>query len=285
MAVFRVEKNKNYTVMSNTHLRDRALSLKAKGLLSLILSLPDNWHYSVKGLAAISKEGRSGIMSALKELEQTGYLIRHQLRDEHGLMGQIEYVIYEEPKPPQSQNPTTVNPPTEDPNSEKPYSGEPTTGFRTQSSKKEQIQERQITTSTNNRFDSILSTEDNKVEEMRNERDTYRALISENIEYEFLSLDKSINRDDLEELFEIILETICSKKPFIRICGEEKPTEVVRSRLLKLNSDHIRFVLDCMSENTSKIRNIKQYLLAALYNAPVTISNYYGALVNHDMNN
>ena len=115
MAVIRVEKNKNYTVMSNVHLRDGALTLKAKGLLSLILSLPDDWHYSINGLATLTKEGRAGVMSCLKELEAAGYISRHQLRGEHGRMGQNEYVIYEEPRPPQSGNPTTVNPTTEKP--------------------------------------------------------------------------------------------------------------------------------------------------------------------------
>lgn len=93
MSVIRVEKSRNYSVISNVHLRDRELSLKAKGLLSLILSLPDNWQYSVNGLAAITKEGRTGIMSALRELEGAGYLTRHQLRGTRGRMGPNEYVI------------------------------------------------------------------------------------------------------------------------------------------------------------------------------------------------
>lgn len=93
MAVIRVEKNKNYTVMSNVHLRDKELSLKAKGLLSLLLSLPDNWKHSVNGLAAISKEGKAGINSGLQELEKAGYLVRRQQRGEHGKMAQVEYVL------------------------------------------------------------------------------------------------------------------------------------------------------------------------------------------------
>ena len=79
MAVFRVEKDSNYTTMCNYHLRDKGLSLKAKGLLSLFLSLPDEWHYSVRGISAICKEGVDGINSTLQELEKNGYLIRHEL--------------------------------------------------------------------------------------------------------------------------------------------------------------------------------------------------------------
>lgn len=88
MAVFRVEKNANYTTMCNYHLRDQTLSLKAKGLLSMLLSLPDTWHYSVRGLAAISLEGVDGILTALKELETHGYLERRQLRQPNGRLGQ-----------------------------------------------------------------------------------------------------------------------------------------------------------------------------------------------------
>ena len=95
MAVFRVEKDTNYTTMCNYHLRDRNLSLKAKGLLSLFLSLPDEWHYSVKGIVAISKEGKDGINSTLQELERCGYLIRRQMRQSGGKMGETEYVIFE----------------------------------------------------------------------------------------------------------------------------------------------------------------------------------------------
>ena len=99
MAVFRVEKNRNYTVMSNHHLKDKNLSLKSKGLLSVILSLPENWDYSTRGLAAISKEGVDSIGAALKELEKAGYLVRNRLRDERGRITDTEYIIYEYPQP------------------------------------------------------------------------------------------------------------------------------------------------------------------------------------------
>ena len=278
MAVIRVEKNKNYTVMSNVHLRDGALTLKAKGLLSLILSLPDDCHYSINGLATLTKEGRAGVMSCLKELEAAGYISRHQLRGEHGRMGQNEYVIYEEPRPPQSGNPTTVNPTTE-----KPYTEEPTAETRTQLSTEEQITEKQNTDSSKYRFNSFRDAAEISAEEMRKEREAHRQLIVKNIEYDILCQDRRLCKDDLDEIVEIMVDTVCANKPFIRVSGEDKPAEVVKSRLLKLDSGHIQFVLDCLSENTTKVRNIRQYLLAALYNAPVTISNYYTSLVNHDM--
>ncbi|MCI6796129.1 MAG: helix-turn-helix domain-containing protein [Bilifractor sp.] len=122
MAVFRVEKNANYTTMCNYHLRDKKLSLKAKGLLSLFLSLPDEWHYSIRGIAAISREGVDSINTALQELEKNGYLIRSQKRQENGRMGEIEYVIYEMPEGtllngalPEGALPDTGSPYTENP--------------------------------------------------------------------------------------------------------------------------------------------------------------------------
>ena len=112
MAVIRVEKSKNYTTMSNFHLRDKRLSLKAKGLMSLILSLPDNWNYSIAGLAAISKETRDGIGTALRELEANGYVTRSRLRRANGTLGQVEYVIYEHPMKdsPVQEKPAQVSP-------------------------------------------------------------------------------------------------------------------------------------------------------------------------------
>jgi hypothetical protein len=278
MAVIRVEKNKNYTVMSNVHLRDKALSLKAKGLLSLILSLPDDWQYNVKGLAAISKEGRSGITSALQELEAAGYLERRQLRGEHGKLAQVEYVVFEAPRPPLAENPATAKPATAD-----PATGNPVMEDRAQISTEEQITEKQNTDLSKYRFNSFRDAAEISAEEMRKERETYRQLILENIEYDILCQDRKLRKDDLDEIVEIMVDTVCANKPFIRVSGEDKPADVVKSRLLKLDSGHIQFVLDCMNENTTKVRNIRQYLLAALYNAPVTISNYYTSLVNHDM--
>lgn len=114
MPVFRIEKNANYTTMSNYHLRDKNLTLKAKGLLSLFLSLPESWNYSINGLAAICKEGRSGISSALKELEAGGYLIRERRRDEQGMLRDNIYVIYELPQR-DLQQPETENPALDSP--------------------------------------------------------------------------------------------------------------------------------------------------------------------------
>ena len=107
MAVFRIEKTRDYTVMSNYHLRDRSLSLKAKGLLSLMLSLPEDWDYTMKGLARICKDGIDSISGGIRELEAHGYLVRARVRNENGQLGSIEYTILEQPKEP-AQTPAPI---------------------------------------------------------------------------------------------------------------------------------------------------------------------------------
>ena len=118
MAVFRIERTRDYTVMSNHHLRDKALSLKSKGLLSMMLSLPEDWNYTTAALAKICKEGVDAIGGALRELESAGYIVRHQMRDRQGRISDTEYVIYEQPQP---KAPDTPQPDTASPDTENPY--------------------------------------------------------------------------------------------------------------------------------------------------------------------
>ena len=111
----------------------------------------------------------------------------------------------------------------------------------------------------------------------------YRDLIRDNIQYPLLVAQNPDDADLIDEIVELMTETVCARRKTTRVCGSDFPAEVVKSRLLKLDAEHIRFVLKCLHENTSKIKNIKQYLLATLYNAPVTINSYYSALVNHGL--
>ena len=128
MAVFRIEKSKDYTVMSNHHLRNTDLSLRAKGLLSQILSLPEEWDYTIAGLAAINKEGKDAVRAAVQELEKAGYIVRRQKMDSGGKFSSNEYVVYEEPHfaSPLSDFPSTVLPTTDKPATEEPLTGNPT---------------------------------------------------------------------------------------------------------------------------------------------------------------
>ena len=114
-------------------------------------------------------------------------------------------------------------------------------------------------------------------------RETYREIVLENIDYDILIQDTKMDREQLDEIAELIVDTVCSARKTIRIAGDDYPAEVVKSRFLKLDSSHVQYVMGCMRDNTTYVRNIKKYLLAALYNAPSTINSYYSSLVQHDM--
>ena len=268
MAVFRVERNTGYTVMSNHHLRNKELSLKAKGLLSQMLSLPEDWDYTTRGLASICKEGVDSVCATVRELEAAGYIIRRRVRDKNGQMRGMEYTVLEEPQPPQPE-PEQAEPSCAKPEQVKPKREKPVQANPAQLNTKEQKKE--ITKNVSN----PIRTAD--------EREQYRDLIRENIEYDILAKNNPADRIRLDELVELMLDTVCSNRSSIRIAGDEFPTEVVKSRFLKLEAQHIQYVLDSLKDNPPHIRNIKKYLLAALYNAPLTIENYYAAQINHDL--
>ena len=274
MAVYRVNKNRGYTVMANFHLRDKNLSLKAVGLLSKMLSFNDGWQFSTRGLSAICKEGPDAILSALRELENYGYLVRHQARDEKGRMSSMVFEIYEKPQEvlPEAGNPYTENPDADNPVTEKPYTGNPA----------QRNTDQVITEKTNTSLNNYQSINLDGMDRM-DERESYRELLWENLELDILAHDTRFDMDRVNELLEIMLDAVCSTSPTIRINGEDMPQQVVKSRFLKLNSSHIEYVLQAMNENPSAIRNIRAYLLTALYNAPLTMDNYYSAHVNHDL--
>ena len=287
MAVFRIERTRDYTVMSNHHLRDKALSLKSKGLLSMMLSLPEDWNYTTRGLAKICKEGVDAIGGALRELEAAGYIVRHQLRDRQGRISDTEYVIYEQPQP---KAPDTPQPDTASPDTENPYLADPDTEKPAELNIEKSKTQKQITDVPST--DSIpfrgfaaarpperKGRDAMSVEEM----ESYRDLVLENIEYDHLCREFETYREDLDEIVELIVETVCARRKITRIAGADFPHEVVRSRFLKLDSSHIEFVMECLHNNTTEVRNMKQYLLTVLFNAPTTISNHYTAQVNHDM--
>ena len=282
MSVFRVEKNKGYTVMSNHHLRNHALSLKAKGLLSQMLSLPDDWDYTLQGLAQINKESIDAIREAVRELERAGYIKRSRERDERGCLRGTVYTIYEQPHAePTPEEPTQEKPALNNPTLEKPMLEKPTLEnpmqLNTKSTKKRKRQ------STDLSITDSTETPVQKRTEAKETFESYRELILENIDYDVLAGDPCVDREQLDEIVALVQETVCSTRSRIRVAGNDYPAEVVRSKLLKLNSEHIRFVMDCLKQNTTRIRNIRQYLLAMLFNAPSTMNSYYTALVAHDM--
>ena len=287
MAVFRIERTRDYTVMSNHHLRNGKLSLKAKGLLSMMLSLPEDWNYTTRGLAAICKEGVDAIGGALRELEAAGYIVRHQLRDRQGRISDTEYVIYEQPQPknPDTPQPDTASPDTENPDMEKPDTEKPAELNIEKSNTQKSITDGSSTDSIPFREPAAARPPERKGRDAMSvtEIENYRELILENIEYDCLKQRYPLYLDDLNEIVELLVETVCARRKTTRISGADFPHEIVRSRFLKLDSSHIEFVMDCLQKNTTQVRNMKQYLLAVLFNAPTTMNNHFTSLVNHDM--
>ena len=284
MAVFRIERTRDYTVMSNHHLRNANLSLKAKGLLSMMLSLPEDWNYTTRGLAKICKEGVDAIGAALRELERTGYIVRYQKRDKNGRITDTEYVIYEQPQPGTPQ-PDMASPDTENPDMVKPDTEKPAELNIEKSNTEKSITYGSSTDSIPFRETAAARPPERKGRDAMSvtEIENYRELILENIEYDCLKQRYPLYLDDLNEIVELLVETVCAKRKTTRISGADFPHEIVRSRFLKLDSSHIEFVMDCLQKNTTQVRNMKQYLLAVLFNAPTTMSNHYTSLVNHDM--
>lgn len=316
--VFRVQKNSNYTTMSNYHLKDRRLSYKAKGLLSVILSLPPDWDYSLKGLAHISGDGLDSVRGGINELEKFGYISRGvQTRDKRGRMSANEYFVYENPEqnpyfssetengstepnstalenPTRSENdePTALDfPITENPSTDNPITENPTTGtyynnkiltnqvLNNQSINQSNVSDRIDKTDNSPPSDFSFSVPKEK-KDIGDKRTEYREQILENIEYEFIA---EAERVQVDELVNIMLDVICSKSPTVRANGGDLPIETVRSRFLSLDNSHIEYVLDALKRCSPDIHNIRAYLITTLYNAPVTIDNYYAAMANHDM--
>ena len=323
MAVFRVERTRDYTVMSNHHLKNRSLSLKAKGLLSVMLSLPDEWDYTLRGLAAISKEGVDAIREAIRELEDAGYIVRSRGRNEKGQLSGTEYVIYEHPqqkanapmldfttqeksvvadeakghskaekpldsntsgtapgscetsdnsgKTPMWENPTLENPTLENP-----------TQLNTKRSKTNSESKKQTTSSLPLSIPSpsLPAQTEGGMEEDQVRK--YRNQVKRNIDYFEISEDYAANLEQLDEIVDLMVETLCSTRPTLSVAGDNLPASLVKERLLKIDCMHIQYVMDSLKSNTTPVRNIKRYLLTVLFNAPATIDHYYSAQFRHE---
>lgn len=280
MAVFRVEKTRDYTVMANHHLRNTELSLKAKGLLSLMLSLPEEWDYTTKGLSRICKDGVDSICAGVRELEEHGYVVRERIRNPNGQLGAIEYTILEQPRTsePKRENPVQANPALD-----YPVLGKP-----------EQENPAQLNTYRTNKDESntlsanpypIKSYPINPIADQMgmDGMDVYREIIKGNIEYDIMKNNFPYDHERLDEIVELMAETLASKKATFCIAGDTYPASTVKFKLLRINSLHIQYVFECLDKNTTEVRNIKKYLLATLFNAPSTMGSYYKAQVNHDM--
>ena len=291
MAKFRVNKTSDFTVMSNYHLRDRELSLKAKGLQSLMLSLPENWDYTTKGLAHICKDGIDAISSALKELEQQGYLTRERVRLSNGRLGDIEYTIHEQPEQPEnpdmvSNSPKRENPRQVNPRQVKPVQENPEQENPAQLNINKLNNKILNTHSIKNQSinPSILPGTDNHAHARESAGDgltdgqTERERIKNQIEYELLP-NRGLTPWQLrqaDELLELMVEVALTQSTSIQIGQATYPADYVKERFAKLRCEHIEQVLIGLSENEGRVTNVRGYLLASLFNATATLESAYG---------
>lgn len=267
MSIFRVNKNTNYTVMSNHHLQDKTLSLKAKGLLSYMLSLPDDWDYSLKGLTVGCKDGIDSVRSAVHELETKGYLCRSKVRDPRGRIIDYNYEVFECPQKEAVENtPVQV---ADSPSSENPMLDFPTLENPIQQNTNKQNTKRQ---STN------LSGQTAQTEDFDQTAERVREEFREKLEIDTLA--KRYEPEMLEELLDNIVEMYCCPHKTQHIGKQEQTTKAIRLRLDKLTSQHVEYIFDVMANTTQPIKNIMAYLRTTILNAPTTMEHYYQAQGN-----
>ena len=279
MSTFRVNKNVNYTVMSNYHLQDKKLSLKAKGLLSYMLSLPDDWDYSLKGLTIGCKDGLDSVRTAVLELEEHGYVRRQKVRNARGQIIDYDYQVYESPvedipavpgddnstpPPSTSSNQKSGMKPCSSPFLDFPNLAEPNLEKATQQNTKRQSTNLSGPTGESADFDQMEA----QVREEFRER------------LEIDALAQRYDPDKLEELLDNIVEMYCCPRQTQYVGKQPQTTKAIRLRLDKLTSQHVEYIFDVMSNTTQPIKNIMAYLRTTILNAPTTMEHYYQAQGN-----
>lgn len=243
----------SFTTVHNTFLKDKKLSLKARGMLITMLSLPDTWNFSIKGLMSILPDGQKRVSSALKELENNKYLIRERVY-ENGKVIDWQYII----------------------------SDEPLLDVRNVNVDEEYVDILHVQSPDDYKYTNKSNTNKLNTNQSINlaERIDMMDMIKNNISYDIICTDDI--KGMLDELVEIITDCCLLSAP-IKIAGQEMFPEVVKAQMLKLNSEHIVYVMGCMEQNKSKINNIRSYIITALYNAVSTMGLYYRAEVNYDL--
>lgn len=337
--VFRVEKKENYTIISNNHLQDKNLSNKAKGLLTIMLSLPPSWDMTLKGLVSLSSDGIDSIRATIAELERNGYLSRSRSRDELGRLQCTEYQIHEQPikreldnnvsnttdaehlQSKESDSISVVEPEGSDKaiktadrsahigksnvvqngksNMDQigkpdvvqmgfPYLGKTYIGksnaIKDLSNKDTYVSNDYSLSNQSNLNDIDKIDRISLSENLLQKRKQYEEIIKQNIEYDIITdTDDEDYKSFVELAVEIMVDAVTSTNPMIQIKGQEIPTEAVKSRLLKITETHLEYIYDCLQRSTTKISNIQNYLITALYNSLLSGNLYYSQLVKHDL--
>ncbi len=286
MPVFRVEKTRDFTVMCNHHLRNRNMSLRAKGLLSLMLSLPEEWDYTLKGLARISMEGVDAIRTVIRELEALGYLERHRKRNEKGQLKDIEYIIHERPvvNEHESEQPIFDAPAPDAPIWENPTLDTP-------------ISEQTIQLNTNISNTKELNTDDIKYPSINNKQgkaksvnpgegwiERYsknKSVVMHNIDYDYLCLYHS--KGIINNIVNIMAEVLTVDRDKYVIEGEVYPGVIVQERFKDVDYETIESFLLNFERRNTKIHNMKAYLITSLFNIPSTSAAQLNNTVAYDM--
>lgn len=248
MSVFRVERTGDYTVMSNHHLKNRALSLKAKGLLSLILSLPDDWDYTLRGLAYISLESVDSVRKAVTELENEGYITRTRTRDEQGRLRGTEYIIREQPvsEEPISEKPVSEKPILENPTLDKPAQAKPTLENRTQ-----------LNINIYNKNKSSVYEEINQSNQSKEASELTEIL-------------QKCELEDFEKKTAQMLEDavrVLYYKQSIKLSGAVLPQTEIRRLLRRVDRDTLIDAVEVLRYNEGTVQNPQGYLYSVILNA------------------
>ena len=291
------DKRGSFIVMSSHHLWDKDLTYRAKGLLCFILALPEHWKINEAGLIAYAgKDGKSAVRSATKELIDKGYLARHQTRREDGRLGEMEYVIRQNPH-------TDSDEDFESPTEEEPFSDEPCSDITPADSKppielpasnpplsniiKSKYYNNKYYKSKDRLIDNARARESEcvsqcgKVENSEIQHLYYHRVIANNIGYDALQSEFRDSREELDELVELMVDVLTADPDSTTyIAGQEMRTSVVQSRFLKLQQVHLEQVLLSLSKTTKQVTNMRSYLLTCLYQSFVTAHNEIRQEVN-----
>ena len=285
MPVCRIMKENNYPRVSNHYLRDNSLSFKAKGLLTLMLSLPEDWDYTITGLAQFTADGRVSIASTIRELEERGYIRRNQTRGENGAFAQNEYWIYEVPQtdePPCAENVETVDLDEEISENEASGSNEPLAENISTAINAQSVSQPNLPIPLTDLPSTDIMPTENQAQQIKELQktekpnliryDLMRARAGQRVEYAVLR--EEFPKEQLDELIDLIVEMEACQSETMLIAGAVYPRELVASRMQSLNAECIRYVLDCLREVKPQIKNMKKYLMASLFNAPATMENF-----------
>lgn len=291
-----IRKRQNFTMIDNDLLKDKELSWQAKGVISFMLSLPTTyfengkpkvWIINRTNIVNNGKNGKSSVDQIIKELRANGYILLIKYVDKHNRTLGWRYKVYEQKLISPVESYLTIklndeqvrcfyeNVLAEYPEPDFPHLVIPNVAFP------DMENEVHNNTNKNKTINNNIVINHINPQITINTMEQYLAIIHENISYDIIS--ETLDKEMVDELVEIMLEVVCATTETIRISKQDISFSVVKQRFLKINSEHIEYVIDCIKSNTTKVHNIKNYLVTALYNAPLTISNYYTAIVNHDM--